>query len=222
VAGSVDSRTEPSHPEFMSFSGHAGSLPNVETARNEELVPRELNDLARAALAGDPQAVRQFLNAITPLVCTVCRGVMGRQSPDLEDAVQDCLVDVALALPRFRFESDVTHYVTKVTLRRAISVRERARAQSNRITTMDAHDLPPVLVDNGNEARADLLRDLLDDLNKEQANVLRLRLMLGHSIDEIAGITGVSQNTVKTRLRLGKIQMRRWLERLGEGRRARR
>jgi RNA polymerase sigma-70 factor (ECF subfamily) len=87
---------------------------------------------------------------------------------------------------------------------------------------MDSHDLPPVVGDHGHEDRADLLRNLLDDLNKEQANVLRLRLMLGHSIDEIAGITGVSQNTVKTRLRLGKIQMRRWLERLGEGRRARR
>jgi RNA polymerase sigma-70 factor (ECF subfamily) len=78
------------------------------------------------------------------------------------------------------------------------------------------------VVDDGNDARADLLQNLLDDLNKEQANVLRLRLLLGHSIDEIAGITGVSQNTVKTRLQRGKNQMRRWLERLGEGRRARR
>jgi RNA polymerase sigma-70 factor, ECF subfamily len=206
----------------MSSSGQAGSLPNVETTRSEELGPGELNALARAALAGDPHPMRQFLNAVTPLVCTICRGVMGRQNPDFEDTVQDCLVDVARALPRFRFESDVGHYVTKVALRKAISVRQRAHARSSRITTMDAHDLPPVMVDHGNEARADLLRSLLDDLNKEQANVLRLRLMLGHSIDEIAGITGVSQNTVKTRLRLGKTQMRRWLERLGEGRRARR
>jgi RNA polymerase sigma factor (sigma-70 family) len=206
----------------MSSSGQAGSLPNAETTRNEELGPRELNALARAALAGEAHPMRQFLNAVTPLVCTICRGVMGRQNPDFEDAVQDCLVDVARALPRFRFESDVGHYVTKVVVRRAISVRQRTRAQASRITTMDAHDLPPVVVDNGNEARADLLRNLLDDLNKEQANVLRLRLMLGHSINEIAGITGVSQNTVKTRLRLAKTQMRRWLERLGEGRRARR
>ena len=87
---------------------------------------------------------------------------------------------------------------------------------------MDAHDRRFPSFDDGTEARADLVRNLLDELNQEQANVLRLRLMLGHSIGEIACITGVSQNTVKTRLRLGKIQLRRWLERSGEGPRARR
>jgi RNA polymerase sigma-70 factor (ECF subfamily) len=147
---------------------------------------------------------------------------MGRQHPDLEDAIQDCLVDVVRALPHFRFECDCKHYVTKVALRRAIAARQRARDLSTRIATMDAHDLACVSVDDWTEARADLVRNLLDELNKEQANVLRLRLMLGHSIEEIAGITGVSQNTVKTRLRLGKDQLRRWLERRGEGPRARR
>ena len=64
------------------------------------------------------------------------------------------------------------------------------------------------------------MRNLLDDLNESQATVLLLRLMLGHSINEIACITGVPANTVKTRLRLGKNQLRRWLERKGEGSRA--
>jgi RNA polymerase sigma-70 factor, ECF subfamily len=190
--------------------------------RAEQLGGLNLNDLARAALQGEPLSVRQFLGAITPLVCTVCRGVMGRQHSDLEDAVQDCLVDVVRSLPQFRFEADVGHYITKVTLRRAIAARQRARDRSTKLATMDAHELPCVAIDDGIDARADLVRDLLDDLNKEQANVLRLRLMLGHSIGEIAGITGVSENTVKTRLRLGKIQLRRWLERRGEGPRARR
>jgi RNA polymerase sigma-70 factor, ECF subfamily len=188
----------------------------------DQLGGRALNDLARAALVGDPSSVRQFLGAITPLVCTVCRGVMGRQNPDLEDAIQDCLVDVVRALPKFRFECDAKHYVTKVTLRRAITTRQRARERSTRLARMGARDLTFVSVDEGIETRADLVRNLLDDLNKEQANVLRLRLMLGHSIGEIAAITGVSQNTVKTRLRLGKVQLRRWLERRGEGSRARR
>jgi RNA polymerase sigma-70 factor (ECF subfamily) len=147
---------------------------------------------------------------------------MGRHNPDLEDAIQDCLVDVVRALPQFRFDSDITHYVTKIALRSAITARQRARARSTRFATLDAHDLAITSFDDGTEARADLVRNLLDDLNQEQANVLRLRLMLGHSIGEIAGITGVSLNTVKTRLRLGKIRLRRWLERRGEGPRARR
>jgi RNA polymerase sigma-70 factor (ECF subfamily) len=181
-----------------------------------------INDLARTALLGDAFAIHQFLGAITPLVCRLCRGVIGRNNPDLEDAIQDCLVDVVRALPQFRFDSDATHYVTKITLRRAIAARQRGQARSTRLATLDAHDLSISSLDDGSEVRADLVRSLLDQLSQEQANVLRLRLMLGHSIGEIACMTGVSQNTVKSRLRLGKVQLRRWLERRGEGPRARR
>jgi RNA polymerase sigma factor (sigma-70 family) len=140
----------------------------------------------------------------------------------LEDAIQDCLIDVVRALPQFRFEADVTHYVTKIVLRRAIALRERAKARyKQQHPVAELHALPVVPFDEAIEARANLVRNLLDELNQAQATVLRLRLMLGHSIGEIASITGVSVNTVKTRLRLGKKQLRRWLERRGEGPRAR-
>jgi DNA-directed RNA polymerase specialized sigma24 family protein len=74
--------------------------------------------------------------------------------------------------------------------------------------------------DDGLEARANLVRHLLDKLGEPQSTVLRLRLMLGHSTAEIARITGVSVNTVKTRLRLGKVFLRRQLEKSGEPQRA--
>jgi RNA polymerase sigma-70 factor (ECF subfamily) len=210
----------------MASTAQAGAEQTAESPQSQGEQPGGgvLNDLARAALTGNPLAVRQFLGAITPLVCKVCRGVMGRQDPDLEDCIQESLVDVVRALPRFRYECDVTHYVTKITVRKAIAARQRSRKESKRIAPIEAGDLPQLSVsaDDGTDSRADLLRNLLDDLRKEQANALRLRLMLGHSIGEIAGITGVSQNTVKNRLRLGKIQLRRWLKRMGESRSANR
>jgi RNA polymerase sigma-70 factor (ECF subfamily) len=156
------------------------------------------------------------------LVRSICRGVLGRESQDLEDTIQDCLIDVVRALPQFRFEADVSHYVTKITIRRSIASRQRTRARSKPFVAVDLHTLPVANVADALEARADLVRNLLDELNEAQSTVLRLRLMLGHSIGEIASITGVSVNTVKTRLRLGKNQLRRWLERSGEGPSARR
>jgi len=180
-----------------------------------------LNDSAREALRGDPFALRTFLRAIAPLVRSVCRGIMSREHPDLEDTIQDCLVDVVRALPQFRFEADVSHYVTKITMRRAIAARQRARARSKQYVAMDSDPAAVTNFDEALQARAHLVRNLLDELSEAQSTVLRLRLMLGHSIGEIASITGVSVNTVKTRLRLGKIQLRRRLERSGEVPRAR-
>jgi RNA polymerase sigma factor (sigma-70 family) len=180
-----------------------------------------LNESAREALRGDPLAVQQFLRAIAPLVRKICRGILGRENQELEDTIQDCLIDVVRALPHFRFEAEVSHYVAKIAMRRAIASRQRARARSKQYMVMDSRILRLASSDDAGEAREDFVQNLLDELSEAQATVLLLRLMLGHSINEIACITGAPVNTVKTRLRLGKNQLRRWLARRGEGSRAR-
>ena len=187
----------------------------------EASLPSTLNDVVRGALRGDPLALRDLLRAVAPVVRRICRGVMGREDPELEDAIQECLIDVARALPQFRFESDVSHYVTKIAMRRAIAARQRARARARQHTGLDAAALSAANLGDSSVAHADLVRDLVDDINEDQATALLLHVMLGHSIEEIASITGVSANTVKTRLRLGKKQLRRWFERRGEGPRGR-
>ena len=179
-----------------------------------------LDARARAALGGDPSALRDFLRAVAPIVRRVCRGVMGRDNPELEDAIQDCLIDVARSLTQFRFEGSAAHYVTKIAMRRAIASRDRARERAKQQATLEASDLPDASVDRSPSAHAELVSNLLDDLNEAQAKALLMHIMLGHSIDEIAGMTGVSANTVKTRLRLAKERLRRWMRRRGEGRRA--
>lgn len=180
----------------------------------------ELDARARAALAGDPSALRDFLRAVAPIVRRVCRGVMGRDNPELEDAIQDCLIDIARSLPQFRFEGSAAHYVTKIAMRRAIALRDRARAWAKQQATLEAADVAAASSDRSPAAHAELVNNLLNDLNEAQAKAILLHIMLGHSIDEIASMTGVSPNTVKTRLRLAKERLRRWMRRRGEGRHA--
>ena len=98
----------------------------------------QLDARARAALGGDASALRDFLRAVAPIVRRVCRGVMGRDNPELEDAIQDCLIDVARSLPQFRFEGSAGHYVTKIAMRRDIAVRDRARTWAKQQATLEA------------------------------------------------------------------------------------
>ena len=193
---------------------------DAEVARSRQIGDADrdakLELAARAAVGGRPDALREFLGVVVPIVRRVCRGVMGRHDPEIEDAIQDCLIDVARALPQFRFEGAVVHYVTKISMRRAIAYRQRVRARAKQQATLVASSAVDESGEMAPEARAEMLRGLLDQLNETQAKALLLRIALGHSIDEIAGITGVSVNTVKTRLRLGKVQLRRWLRRRGE------
>jgi len=199
----------------------APPLEDGEDAAGDEAVgrakPGELDQRARQALDGDRAALRDFLGAVAPIVRRICRGVMSRDNPELEDAIQDCLIDIARSLPQFRFEGNAAHYVTKIALRRAISSRDRARARAKQHAALEASQVPGGNVEGTPGAQVELVRRLLDDLNEAQAQALILRTMLGYSIEEIAETTGVSVNTVKTRLRLAKVQLRRWMERRGEG-----
>jgi len=192
----------------------------LDAAASGNSANAELDELVRAVFEQRPGALEAFLKAAAPMVRRICRGVMGRDSADLEDAIQDCLIDVARALGQFRFEASVVHYVAKVTMRRAIAARRRARSRWRNQIALELHEPGVAVPDSGVVVRADMIRNLLEELNEDQASALLLRVILGYSIEEIAALTGVSVNTVKTRLRLGKNQLRRRMERSGEVRRA--
>lgn len=161
------------------------------------------------AQAGDREGVRRFLEAIAPTVRRTCRGVLGADHADLEDTIQDSLFASAKALRGYRFDGDIHHYVTKIALRTAIAARKSA-ARWRRHGSLD--ELPTVdysVLDEWSTSEIDLVHRILDRLSGVQGEALMLRVVWGFTVDEIATMTGVSQNTVKTRLRLGKNALRR-------------
>ncbi len=169
-----------------------------------------LDTLAREALGHEPAAVRRFLLAVSPAIRRACRSVMGAQHTDLEDTIQDCLIDVTRGLPSYRFEGNLFGYVSKIAVRRALVSRRRSTARVRHLQLLeDLHDGLPVADANAREIeRAELMRDLIRRLRPIQAETLVLRVVLGFSVEEIAQLTEVSVNTVKTRLRLGKNTLR--------------
>ncbi len=183
----------------------------VDTAPAAERA--SLDSLARAALGHEPAAVRRFLLSISPAIRRACRSVMGAQHTDLEDTIQECLIDVSRALPSYRFEGTLIGYVSKIAVRRALVSRRRSVARVRHLQLLeDLNDQAPIVDANAGEIeRAEVMRDLIRRLRPIQAETLVLRAVLGFSMEEIAELTEVSVNTVKTRLRLGKSSLRRLL-----------
>jgi RNA polymerase sigma-70 factor (ECF subfamily) len=175
--------------------------------------PVHLDALAREALAQDPAAVRRFLLAIAPVVGRACRGVMGARHSDLEDAIQECFVDVTRGLPSYRFEGGLLGFVTKIAVRRALMHRRRSVARLQHFQLLDdLNDGLPVPDANvGEIERAEVMRELIRSVRPIQAETLVMRVVLGFTVEEIALATEVSVNTVKTRLRLGKKALRKLL-----------
>jgi len=210
------------HTSLVSLAEDSTLLPTLHRSRDgvEGDGHGPLTALAKEALGNDPDKVRKFLDAIAPTVRRTCRGVLGHTHPDLEDAVQESLVDLVRALPHYRFEADVSRYAAKIALRVAIAERKkgRARAQNLNLFEHNGGTRNPSLDSTGVVAEVEcswLVSLIVQKLKRVQTEAVLLRFFLGCSVEEIASITGVPLNTAKTRLRTGKDNLRRFLEKRG-------
>jgi RNA polymerase sigma-70 factor, ECF subfamily len=172
--------------------------------------------LARLAAAGDTAAIAALLRVVAPAMLRVVRGVLGPRSPDVDDAMQQSLISLINALPAFRGECAPAGYASRIAFRVALALRRRARRddlqrQSMTATDDSPEDLPP---SHSLEAsrRTALMRALLDEIPAEQAEALAMRTILGLSREEIARMSGVPVNTVRSRMRLAKEALRRKIE----------
>jgi RNA polymerase sigma-70 factor (ECF subfamily) len=176
--------------------------------------PDGLADLAAAAAGGDRRAVRTFLLTVTPHLLRVVRRVLGAHHPDLDDVTQESALAVMEALPKHRGECTVLHFACRIAVLTAMSSRRRQAAQkrSSPDATVDAQLVPSSLPGPDAEliaqSRAQTVRELLDALPIEQAEVLAMHCVLGYTVREIAGTVRAPVETIRSRLRLAKQSLR--------------
>lgn len=148
---------------------------------------------------------RRVLEEVAPKVLRTCRGVLGPEAADVDDAVQETLVALLHALPAWRGEGSVSHYACRIAVRVSLRLREKARARGSVAAAAAAERELHVERGSGGDAQlVAVLRGLLDALPPEQAETLVLRFVLDHSPAEIAASMGVPVNTVRSRVRLGR------------------
>lgn len=177
--------------------------------------PDPLAEVAAAAVAGDRRAVRTLLVTVAPHVLRVARRVLGANHPDVDDVAQESAFAVIDALPGHRGESTVLHFACRVALLTAMNVRRRDATLKRRSIRDDA--VPVELLPSGApdpdagliaQARVTVVRELLDALPIEQAEVLAMHCVLGYTVREIAEVSGAPVETVRSRLRLSKQALR--------------
>jgi RNA polymerase sigma-70 factor (ECF subfamily) len=175
--------------------------------------PDPLARLVEGAAAGDARMMRGILEAVTPAVQTVVRVILGPDHAEVADVVQEGLMALRRALRFFRRESSVMQYARQVAARKAMTARRRWRSQQRglaelrRDVDLDSEaDVPvdPIV----RTRRTAAFRALLDALPDVQAETFILRVLLDYPLPQVALATGVSINTVRSRVRLAKEKMR--------------
>jgi RNA polymerase sigma-70 factor, ECF subfamily len=175
--------------------------------------------LIRSIAAGDKQAMRILFIRHNVRVFRFLVRLVGDKSA-AEDLVSEVFLDVWRQAGRFQGRSQVTTWLLALARNKALSaLRRRSTEELDEEAVAaieDPQDNPEAAIQN--RQTSEILLNCLTKLSPPHREIIDLVYYHEKSIDEVAEITGVPQNTVKTRMfyarkRIGELMAAEGLDR---------
>jgi RNA polymerase sigma-70 factor (ECF subfamily) len=179
-------------------------------ARLENRQTSDETALVRRVKQGDELAFRVIVERYQTKVLSIIYGIL-RNRNDAEDIAQQVFSKVYFSIKTFDSRSTLLTWIYKITVNECydylrkrrvrklvyesdISEEEALRA-GNSSAAVDTR--PNIEVDL---ARRDYVLKLLSRVSEEERSLLLLKEVEGHSVEELAGLTGMNHNTIKVKL----------------------
>lgn len=162
----------------------------------------ELLDDARR---GDDSAFRQLVERYEGRVAATVIGMLGA-GEEAEDAGQETFIRFYRSLDKFRGESSIATYLTRIAINQSLDAIKRRQRWTKRFVSRDeeevmmaelAHDVREEI---SARERAELVRGAIQTLKADHRSVVVLRMIEGYSTRETAEILGLPVGTVTSRL----------------------
>jgi len=174
---------------------------------------RDKFELVSLAGAGDPAAQEQLVALLRRRVRTISFAILGH-AQDAEDTAQCILMEILKSATAYRGDS-LFAWADRISVRTAV---RHARQRRVRAAHVDAEADPEATgalqgVGVPQYAIPRPILAYLSELPEARRTALVLRHVMGYSVNEIAGLTDTSPNTVKDRLLQARRQVRRNIRR---------
>lgn len=161
-------------------------------------------DLLAKARTGDRKAFRQLVERYEGKVAATVIGMLGR-CPEADDVGQEVFVRFYRAMDRFRGDSSLGTYLTRIAINQSIKEIKKRQTWMERFSTREISTLTDAVSDDGRDSveavdRAELVNKALAKLSPEHRAVTVLRMVEGYSTKEAAAILDVPEGTVMSRL----------------------
>jgi RNA polymerase sigma-70 factor (ECF subfamily) len=142
-------------------------------------------------------------------VFSIIHGIV-RQRNDVEDIAQQVFTKVYFSIGNFDFRSSLITWIYKITVnecfdylrkkkvRKLVYESDLSEDEARRVenTEPSVRQVPADV----NLARRDYIFKLLTKVSDEERNLLMLKEVEGHSVEELAEMTGMNENTIKVKL----------------------
>ena len=161
--------------------------------------------LIARAWAGDQGAFRDLVERYEPRVAATVIGMLG-PGDEAEDVGQETFIRLYRALDRFRGDSSLGTYVTRIAINLSLTALKKRKRRISRFVSQDEteRDRPEASWDpRGELERKDDIRRVREAVARLAPNhraVVVLRMIDGYSTREAAEILGVPVGTVMSRL----------------------
>src|SRR4051812_45540812 len=185
-----------------------GSKVAVKTRVDYQNTPE--GSLVQRAQAGEELAFREIVERYQSKVFSIIHGIV-RQRNDVEDIAQQVFAKVYLSLKSFDFRSSLITWIYKITVNECFDyLRKRKVRKLVYESDMSEDEARRVensqpIVERGARtdttlARRDYIVKLLDRVSDEEKNLLMLKEVEGYSVEELAGMLRMNENTIKVKL----------------------
>ena len=166
--------------------------------------------LVRRAQSGDDRAFREIVERYQSKVFSIIHGII-RQRNDVEDIAQQVFSKVYFSIRNFDFRSSLITWIYKITVnecfdylrkkkvRKLVYESDLSEDEVRRVENTEPAVDRQVPVDE-NLAQRDYVVKLLTRVSEEERTLLMLKEVEGRSVEELAAMTGMNENTIKVKL----------------------
>jgi RNA polymerase sigma-70 factor (ECF subfamily) len=166
--------------------------------------------IVKRAQAGDEAAFQMIVERYQAKVFSIIHGIV-RHRNDVEDIAQQVFAKVYFSIRNFDFRSSLITWIYKITVnecydylrkkkvRKLVYESDLSEDEVRRVENTEPASERNTRVDS-NLARRDYVVKLLAKLSEEERLLMMLKEVEGHSVEELAGMTGMNENTIKVKL----------------------
>src|SRR5437588_12941511 len=166
--------------------------------------------LVRRAQSGEEAAFQELVEKYQSKVFSIIHGIV-RQRNDVEDIAQQVFAKVFFSIKNFDFRSSLITWIYKITVnecfdylrkkkvRKLVYESDMSEDEVRRVENTEPVIERGVRADTS-LARRDYIVKLLDRVSDEEKNLLMLKEVEGYSVEELAGMLKMNENTIKVKL----------------------
>ncbi|MGH9664709.1 MAG: RNA polymerase sigma factor, partial [Bryobacteraceae bacterium] len=166
--------------------------------------------LVRRVQANDEMAFREVVERYQAKVFSIIYGIL-RNHNDAEDIAQQVFAKIYFSIKNFDFRSSLLTWIYKITVNECYDYLRKKRVRKL-VYESDFSEEDSLRMENSEPAmdqrapidetlaRRDLVTKLLEKVSPEDRNLILLKEVEGHSVEELSAMTGMNENTIKVKL----------------------